>query len=305
MLFLESLPGGVERDANPNVAWSKVGGRSWRAKSNRKVVVPPSSRLRPTTDLSAADWVVAGVGPFGSGVGGILPHGFESYARILHPAASTDTGPVRWAEVAAWSGGTLHARVQFDALARPRNGGGRGRAPWEQGPESGRLTPELLSRLCPLLAGHTQAAQQCWFCLWEGYGWIHGSPMVAVVSARRGPASGSGPLPAVVPPALPREIIDGPRVRLPQRACMLFEGPLEAASEMGHRVTDDWFIPQSPNLFWPEDRAWCVATEVDLDSTYLGGSARLVRDLLSDANLEAFEVELGDHLWADSGDINR
>ena len=241
-------------------------------------MVPPASRLRPTTDLSPADWVVASVGPFGSGVGGILPHRFESYARIIHPAASKDTGAVRWAEVAAWSGGTLHARVQFDALARPRNGGGRGPAPWDEEPESGRLAPEPLSRLCQMLAGHTQAAQRCWFCLWEGYAWV--------------------------PRAVPREIVDGSRVRLPQRGYILFEGPLDAASEMGDRPTDDWFIPQSPNLFWPEDRAWCVATEIDLDSTYVGGSARLVRDLVSEASLESFEVRLADPLWADSDDLN-
>ena len=34
---------------------------------------------------------------------------------------------------------------------------------------------------------------------------------------------------------------------------------------------------QSANLWWPADRAWCVVTDIDLMSTYVGGSARVHR----------------------------
>jgi hypothetical protein len=43
----------------------------------------------------------------------------------------------------------------------------------------------------------------------------------------------------------------------------------------------------SPNLWWPDDRAWCVATEIDLAWTYLGGSTALISDVLSKPRLEA------------------
>ncbi len=43
----------------------------------------------------------------------------------------------------------------------------------------------------------------------------------------------------------------------------------------------------SPNLWWPDDRAWCVATEIDLAWTYVGGPARLVNDVLTNPHLEA------------------
>lgn len=36
----------------------------------------------------------------------------------------------------------------------------------------------------------------------------------------------------------------------------------------------------SPSLWWPEDRAWVVASEVDSDATHLGGSRSLADDLL-------------------------
>ena len=47
-----------------------------------------------------------------------------------------------------------------------------------------------------------------------------------------------------------------------------------------------------PNLWWPEDRAWIVATEIDFMETYIGGSAECINQLLSGPDLEAFPVSL-------------
>ena len=44
---------------------------------------------------------------------------------------------------------------------------------------------------------------------------------------------------------------------------------------------------QSPNLWWPDDRAWCVATEIDLAWTYVGGTTALIRDVLANSDVEA------------------
>lgn len=63
--------------------------------------------------------------------------------------------------------------------------------------------------------------------------------------------------------------------------------------------------PTVANLFWPGDRAWCVATEIDLDSTYVGGSVELIADLLADPRLEAFPAEVTDDVTAGSDEINR
>ena len=108
------------------------------------------SRLQFVTDVSAADWVVAGVGPFGSGVGGLVPHGFEAYARILHPAWETGDRLVTWAEVAAWSGRTVHPRAQFEAIAKPAAGAGITARSWQNAPDPGTLPPTLLSALCDI-----------------------------------------------------------------------------------------------------------------------------------------------------------
>ena len=255
------------------------------------------SRLSPCGDVRPADWVVAGVGPFGSGVGGLVPHGFEAYARILHPAYAADGSPVTWAQVAAWSGGVVHPRVQFQALAGPVPRSGTAR-PWAQEPDPGSLNPALLAALCDVLARHTKTPARCWFCVWDGY--YDPAPEGATATFTTDADPGEEWESDVLAPTIPPEIAEGPRVELPERAYLLLEGPLDAAGELAMPLR-----PQSPNLFWPDDRAWCVTTETDLDSTYLGGTAALVTDILTDERLEAVPVDVTDPVWADSDEINR
>jgi hypothetical protein len=51
-------------------------------------------------------------------------------------------------------------------------------------------------------------------------------------------------------------------------------------------------MDQSANLWWPEDRAWFVASEIDFDSTFVGGDDRLIAALVSDKRLEALPIVL-------------
>jgi hypothetical protein len=39
----------------------------------------------------------------------------------------------------------------------------------------------------------------------------------------------------------------------------------------------------SPHFSWPADHAWCVATEVDDDSTFIGGTQLLIDELCASA----------------------
>jgi hypothetical protein len=74
---------------------------------------------------------------------------------------------------------------------------------------------------------------------------------------------------------------------------------------MGHQVNDDWFSPQSPNLLWPADRSWCLATEIDFDSTLIGGPQELIDALLQCPGLEAWPVSPADDLTFDGDLLNR
>jgi hypothetical protein len=51
---------------------------------------------------------------------------------------------------------------------------------------------------------------------------------------------------------------------------------------------------QSPNLWWPEDQAWIVVTEIDYAWTYVGGSKQFIDSVVTDELLEAMPVRLDD-----------
>ena len=54
---------------------------------------------------------------------------------------------------------------------------------------------------------------------------------------------------------------------------LLYSGPLSAVMAF----LEHW--SHSPNLWWPEDRSWCVATDIDLPSSYIGCDARCLEAL--------------------------
>lgn len=251
-------------------------------------------------DLSVAAWIAPRLRrPTGGEVGSVVPEGFKAYARILHPVPSVEA--TTWAAVCAATGRTPHALMQWRAIAgvvevtgrRWRTSRSTRTMEWPgQEPEEGNLDPAALAELLSVLERHTATAEMCYFALWEGYGWISGSPAVAI-------AGSSEP----IPPAFSPEVMAGPRLRHPLRDYLLFTGPLRAALAMGSR-TGGWFPPQSPSIFWPQDRSWCVATEIDFDSTLLGGSAGLIEAVLAHPVLEAWPVFPGNSLRYDADTVN-
>jgi hypothetical protein len=169
-------------------------------------------------------------------------------------------------------------------------------------PPLGDLPAELLHILCATLAAHTSTASVCYFCLWDGYGWLHGSTAVGSLT-RSGPYNVPAHPPRVIPPALSPKQLHGPKVHLPNRDYLLFTGPLEAAAELGATIGET-FWPQSPNLFWPHDHAWCVASEIDLSFTLVAGSEPLAEALLADPRLQTSPVNSGDSLSGESDQTN-
>ena len=58
---------------------------------------------------------------------------------------------------------------------------------------------------------------------------------------------------------------------------------------------------QVANLWWPQDRAWFVASEIDLAWTYVGGPAGLIGELLADMRIEALPAAPDDELsWIEN-----
>jgi hypothetical protein len=48
---------------------------------------------------------------------------------------------------------------------------------------------------------------------------------------------------------------------------------------------------QSPNLWWPDDRVWCVATEIDLNTTYIGCDQSTSEEILAMRAVEALAID--------------
>jgi len=96
-----------------------------------------------------------------------------------------------------------------------------------------------------------------------------------------------------------------PRVHHPGRNYLLLEGPLTAALQLGDRHPGSFIEPQSPNICWPQDHAWCLASEIDFDSTLVGGSTEMVNDILNDPRFEAWPVQPDDSIAADGDRINQ
>jgi hypothetical protein len=81
-----------------------------------------------------------------------------------------------------------------------------------------------------------------------------------------------------------RRLEAAPQFRLPDREFRLFAGPLEALEGLYDE------LEVSPNLWWPDDRTWCVGTDIDLMTTYVGASIACVAALAEDEGLEVLAV---------------
>lgn len=224
-------------------------------------------------DTRAAEWITSRLHSHAQSVGSFVPDCFEAYARILHPAIRRDgerLEKVRWREVARTAGRPLTAGTRFDQIAETHTD--------VESPAEGTLDCDELAVVVALLAPATATPDACWFAIWEGYGWMQGPP--AAVQLPPGSA-GFDELSLGPPPP------STARVEIPERRLVLYQGPLAAATLFCEAP-----LAQSPTLWWPSDRSWCVASEIDFHSTYLGGTRELVSDLVRDERLETLPIEV-------------
>jgi hypothetical protein len=208
----------------------------------------------PAHDVSPADWVVDALQAFGGGVRSIVPAGFEAYARVFHPALGPG-GPVRWSTVAEANGRIAHAAMQWPAITGTWQDD---QSPlWEAGPTPGILPTDIARTLARVLGSCTQTPTRCWFAVWEGHGcltdWVRAAPTFLI----------------------------------PHRRLHLFRGHVDAA--VTSFCDPPWGL--TANLWWPDDQAWCVATEIDFSTTYVGGSAACIAAITAAPELEAMVVE--------------
>jgi hypothetical protein len=232
--------------------------------------------LEPVSDVGAGVWIAPRLCGFGGRVCCIVPAGFAGYVRVLHPPADAGGGLAAWSQVCELTGRIAHPLMQWHKISTaPPTGSQTGASSWPgSDPEVGNLAPAVLADMLEIIAGLTPDPGDCYHAVWDGWGW------------------------------LPGEVL-GPRLSHPQRDYLLFHGPLRAALSIGDEGTADWRPPQSPSLLWPSDRSWLLATEIDFDSTLVGGSAELVEELLQAPRFEAWPVGIDDDLTIDGDRINQ
>jgi hypothetical protein len=206
-------------------------------------------------DVSPGDWIVEALAGSPEGtVSAFLPAVFPAYGRVLHPAvryAGDDDVDVPWAEVAEENGTVSHPLMQWPGVTGGWEFvGEEDQSPlWDDSPAEGHLPAPVAARLAAVLRRHTGTPDDCWFGLWQGW--------TGALSTR-------------------------PLLRLPGREHLLVRGPVElAAANLAAEPAE-----QSANLWWPADRAWCVATDVDLMSTYVGCSEACLAELAGTRDLE-------------------
>ncbi len=264
--------------------------------------------------------------------------------HVEHADAEIVTERVSWAQAAAALGATMHAGAQWGAISgidryADRTGDPLDADGWRyQDPEEGGMPAELTAAIARVLAAHTTTPDEGFVALWEGSGGLLGhmgeTPSRAFFQigdpdsadlARHNEVLGRSfrdRLNTVFRKQswqegiLSREVSEGPRFALPNRGHVLFRGGVSALARPDWVIDVPWrdrpaedhgFAPsaQTPSLIWPADRAWVSVTEVDWDSTIVGGSADLVAALVADPRLEAFEIPAGTVLTYDSDEVNR
>ena len=246
----------------------------------------------------------------------------EAFGAAMHPGA-------QWSRL-----------VGQDPFAPVREDGPRDAAGWRYGePALGDLAADLVAVVASHLVAHTSTPDAGYVALWEGRGGLLGflgeAPSRMLLQLREGEddpvldrhnemlgQSFTDRFNNVFrktswqPGILSDEISRGVRLELPHRGHVLFRaGVTELADPQWvesvpwrERDLEGFDLPptaQSPSLVWPDDRAWIFVSEVDYDSTVVGGTADLVADLCADPRLESMPIRAGADLGWDADEVNR
>jgi hypothetical protein len=90
-----------------------------------------------------------------------------------------------------------------------------------------------------------------------------------------------------------RQVAELPRFEHPGRSYLLGRGPIGLACDLDRQplAPGSWqTLGLPPQIWWPEDRAWVVATEIDFDSTIVATTNAGAEALLNCQGLEALRV---------------
>jgi hypothetical protein len=287
--------------------------------------------MEPLRGTEHGDWLRQRVGAWAS-VGGVAGTGFDAYARILHPVDAwqedltvTDewgAHPVvqrrrwMWSEVARRNQRVMHPLVQWFSLTDDED---RRDFPdgWHVGQSvDGQLPADLLAVLSGLLRRATTTPDRLIAGVWNGWSELHpeSGAVMLLFSDDTDPAEQERERARAekawreerrrsVAPAVGELLEVGPLFAWPGREFVLLE------TSVGELADASW--PQHagiggvmPQLLWPADHAWVVASEIDWDSTIVAGPRTLIDAVLACDAWEGFEVDENSDLTWDGDTVN-
>jgi len=237
-------------------------------------------QMIPVNDAKEAQWMAESMEkPWSRSknanyVAAVIPRGFAAYARVFHPAYfRNEDREISWSEVAKHMGRTPHSQMQWHSIATFNNSDTHFNDMLNGliEPYSGHLPERQAKALIDILSQYTSTPENCYLAIWDGWN------------------------------ATPLEKLRDQTAcfQLWNRNYYLVKGDIAAAVNC---ISS--FSPAAPGIWWPEDRTWCVATEVDMMWTYVGGTECCIDKILMDARLEALRAAPDDRADIYGDEIN-
>ena len=227
--------------------------------------------LKPISndERNRAVWAFDQRAPFNAyNVATLVPQIFERYARIFHPAtqvwAPDQVHDRPWSDIARICKKHAHPLMQWQSIFDPSKF-----LFTVERPISGTMPYEVSLPLRLLLASSPN--DRCFMAFWIGYGTDYRSYVPSTLRIDTGA----------------------------QREYDLFVAPVTMLDIPFHP-----YSLQTANVIWAYDLSWWVINDIDLDTTYFGGSKQLVDSLLACKELEVWAVELDDDITELADKIN-
>jgi len=230
--------------------------------------------FKPVENANEAQWIKRLIEkPWGRSknanyVAEIIPAGFAAYARIFHPAySSVENREISWDEIARITGKTSHSKMQWHLITACSHSDICMKG--LETPVMGHLPEKQAKALAEILYKYTSTPDNCYFAIWDGWGY----------------------------PSLKMLEKQTTSFQLYDRSYYLVKGDIRT-------VIADISSSIPPAIWWPQDRAWCVATDVDMLWSYVGAEKNCIDEILMDKSLEAWFATLDDRADVDGDEIN-
>jgi hypothetical protein len=220
-------------------------------------LLPPGHPLTPEPDGGHAAWWLHQLddwGPEGVPVSAFVPASLPAVCQVLHPWFGSDGEPIRWHTLADDPG-----VAELGKRSQTRDGLVHAFATQSGlGGNAGELDAVTAAGLVDVLGRSTTTPDDVFVAVWEGWGDVP-----------------------------PQRFPGAARLNTPSRGHFLLRGPLTGVLVS---VTASGFDRPTAGLWWPADLAWFVATEIDLEWTFVAGDTELVERLLDDERLEVIRT---------------